>query len=92
MRALKQLLKFVICCDFGRVIMFFYRFGKFGGMMMNKMKAAHQTHEKDPKLIETWDDLLAVQTTQGAGSHRLSINMGKNKLIAKNGESILTKT
>ena len=57
-------------------------------MMMNKMKTAHHTQEKDPKLIETWEDLLAVQTSQGAGPHRLSINMGKNQLIVKHVDSI----
>ena len=57
------------------------RYGRVGGLMMQKLKAQHH-QEKDPKMIETWDDLLAVHPTSpcNAGQqHRLSVNPGKSQ-------------
>ena len=39
------------------------------------MKAKAQAQEKDPKVLETWEDLLAVQPH--STGHRLSVNPGK---------------
>ncbi|XP_072041222.1 uncharacterized protein [Amphiura filiformis] len=56
------------------------KFGRVGGII-SKMKP--QPPEKDPKVagkvIETWEDLLAVQThNTGGQQHRLSVNPEKN--------------